>query len=326
MSTIISLSEDRDGALEKATETLQAGSVVVLPVGGVYAIVADAFRTAATQRIFAARRRSRVTPLPVLLRSERQVGALAGDVPDWADRLMAAYWPGDLTLVLPATVDLAWDLGNAKGTVQLRQPADEFVRDLIGAVGPLACTAANRLSQPRPTTVEEAKAQLGVLVPVYLDGGELDGRVSTIVDATGTSPVVHREGIVPEDHIHLVASGELEWGEKPDPSLLPVDAPEDQGEEGTAADHGTDAPGTGVPDSGEPDADQAHANGADTDEPGIDELGIDEPNIDEPNIEEIDDAAVTVESPEVESPEVESPANATHGGEAHDDRPEPPSS
>ena len=73
MSTIISLSEDRDGALAKATETLQAGSVVVLPVGGVYAIVADAFRTAATQRIFAARRRSRVTPLPVLLRSERTV-------------------------------------------------------------------------------------------------------------------------------------------------------------------------------------------------------------------------------------------------------------
>lgn len=309
MSTIISLSEDRDGALEKATETLQAGSVVVLPVGGVYAIVADAFRTAATQRIFAARRRSRVTPLPVLLRSERQVGALAGDVPDWADRLMAAYWPGELTLVLPATVDLAWDLGNTKGTVQLRQPADEFVRDLIGAVGPLACTAANRLSQPRPTTVEEAKAQLGVLVPVYLDGGELDGRVSTIVDATGPSPVVHREGVVPEDHIHLVASGELEWGERPDPSMLPVDDPA-EAFDGADADEPADA----APGDGEADSADAVAEA---------ELVQEGEGSTQHEVEDrdpvLDEAAVTVESPETDH--VRNPDDAPDVAE---DRPSTP--
>ncbi|MEO2106086.1 MAG: L-threonylcarbamoyladenylate synthase [Actinomycetota bacterium] len=309
MSTIISLSEDRDGALAKATETLQAGSVVVLPVGGVYAIVADAFRTAATQRIFAARRRSRVTPLPVLLRSERQVGALAGDVPDWADRLMAAYWPGDLTLVLPATVDLAWDLGNAKGTVQLRQPADEFVRDLIGAVGPLACTAANRLSQPRPTTVEEAKAQLGVLVPVYLDGGELDGRVSTIVDATGPSPVVHREGVVPEDHIHLVASGELEWGERPDPSMLPVDDPA-EASDGADTDERADAPAA----DGEADSADAVAEA---------ELVQEVEGSTQHEVEDrdpvLDEAAVTVESPETD--DVRNPDDAPDVAE---DRPSTP--
>ncbi|HUG83476.1 MAG TPA: Sua5/YciO/YrdC/YwlC family protein, partial [Euzebya sp.] len=102
MSTTIALA-DVDAALAIATDTLTAGSVVVLPVGGVYAVVADAFRPAATQRIFAARRRSRVTPLPVLIRSERQVSGLAGEVPETADRLMAAFWPGDLTLVLRAS-------------------------------------------------------------------------------------------------------------------------------------------------------------------------------------------------------------------------------
>lgn|GEM_PF-1026703 len=313
MSTIISLSEDRDGALAKATETLQAGSVVVLPVGGVYAIVADAFRTAATQRIFAARRRSRVTPLPVLLRSERQVGALAGDVPDWADRLMAAYWPGDLTLVLPATVDLAWDLGNAKGTVQLRQPADEFVRDLIGGVGPLACTAANRLSQPRPTTVEEAKAQLGVLVPVYLDGGELDGRVSTIVDATGPSPVVHREGVVPEDHIHLVASGELEWGERPDPSMLPVDDPA-EASDGADTDERADAPAA----DGEADSADAVAEA---------ELVQEVEGSTQHEVEDrdpvLDEAAVTVESPATD--DVRNPDDAPDDAlDVAEDRPSTP--
>ncbi len=215
MSTIIDLAEDRQGALDTAAETLQNGSAVVLPVGGVYAVVADAFRPAATQRIFAARRRSRSTPLPVLLRSERQVGAMARDVPDYADRLMAAYWPGDLTLVLPASQTLEWDLGNGKGTVQLRLPDDDFVTELIGMVGSLACTAANRLSQPRPTTMEAAKSQLGILVPVYLDGGQLDGEVSTIVDGTGPSAVVHREGRIAAEHVHLVADGEVPWGERP---------------------------------------------------------------------------------------------------------------
>jgi L-threonylcarbamoyladenylate synthase len=70
--------DDQDAAFDKAVSVLSAGSVVVLPVGGVYAVVADAFRAAATQRIFAARRRSRATPLPVLVRSERQVGGLVG--------------------------------------------------------------------------------------------------------------------------------------------------------------------------------------------------------------------------------------------------------
>lgn len=214
MSTIIDLA-DRDDALARTVEALEGGSVAVLPVGGVYAVVADAFRAAATQRIFAARRRSRVTPLPVLIRSERQVSGLAGEVPEYADRLIAAYWPGDLTLVVRASEGMTWDLGNSLGTVQLRQPADDFVLQVIAKVGPLACTAANRLDQPRPVTVEEAKQQLGVLVPVYVDGGEVDGGVSTIVDATGPSVVVHREGRIPLEHIHLVASGELGWGERP---------------------------------------------------------------------------------------------------------------
>lgn len=227
MSTILPLHDDDDAnALEtaytEAVAVLEKGSVVVLPVGGVYAVVADAFRAAATQRIFAARRKSRSTPLPVLIRSGRQVSGLAGEVPEYADRLMAAYWPGDLTIILPASEGMTWDLGSSMGTVQLRQPTDDLVLRLIGKIGPLACTSANRLDQPRPTSVHEAKQQLGVLVPVYLDGGDLDGKVSTIVDATGPSVLVCREGSISEHDVHLVASGELPWGETPT-TTFPVD-------------------------------------------------------------------------------------------------------
>ena len=86
-----------------------------------------------------------------------------------------------------------------------------------------ACTAANRLSQPRPTTMEQAKSQLGILVPVYLDGGTADGTVSTIVDGTGPDPVVHREGVIPAEHIHLVAGGEVPWGERPTTPVAPAE-------------------------------------------------------------------------------------------------------
>ncbi|CAN5194832.1 hypothetical protein BH23ACT9_BH23ACT9_00070 [soil metagenome] len=249
VSTIISL-DDPEAALAKAVEALSGGSVVVMPVGGVYAVVADAFRAPATQRIFAARRRSRATPLPVLIRSERQVAGLAGEVPEAADRLMAAYWPGDLTLILRASDGMTWDLGNSLGTVQLRLPSDDFVLRLIGTVGPLACTSANRLDQPRPVTVDEAKQQLGVLVPVYLDGGELDGSVSTIVDATGPSLVVAREGSIPAHHIELVGGGELPWGERP---VEPV------GSTGEA-----DAPDAGVDDAGDGTTADANAAADDT--------------------------------------------------------------
>lgn len=214
VSNIISV-EDQEKAFDSAVETLEKGSVVVLPVGGVYAVVADAFSTAATQRIFAARRKSRLTPLPVLIRSERQVSGLAGEVPEYADRLMAAYWPGDLTLILPASDGMTWDLGKSVGTVQLRRPNQDFLLRLIGKVGPLAATAANRLDQSRPVTVEEAKQQLGVLIPTYIDGGQTDGRVSTIVDATGPTAVVHREGSIDTNDIMRVVSGEVAWGERP---------------------------------------------------------------------------------------------------------------
>ena len=148
MSTILPLTDDDPEAIEQAFEqaaqTLEKGSVVVLPVGGVYAVVADAFRAAATQRIFAARRRSRTSPLPVLIRSERQVSGLAAEVPEYADRLMAAYWPGDLTIILPASDGMTWDLGNSQGTVQLRLPTDSS-----GVIGTPALSGGTLLAVTR---------------------------------------------------------------------------------------------------------------------------------------------------------------------------------
>jgi L-threonylcarbamoyladenylate synthase len=206
---------DVEDPREQAIAALRAGNLAVLPTDTVYGLCADAFNPAATQRLFGAKRRSRDVPLTVLVRNPRQVTGLVADVPEAADRLMASYWPGPVTVVLPAVDGLTWDLGDTRGTVALRMPADDLVLGVVGEVGPLACTGANRHSEPLPTTLDDARSQLGAVVAVYVDGGHREGPLSTVVDATTPEIAVLREGAVPAEHIVQVATGAVGWGERP---------------------------------------------------------------------------------------------------------------
>lgn len=216
MTDTLVLADDPGAARARVAEVLGEGGVAVLPAEGVYAIVADAFNATATQRIFGARRRSRAVPLPVVIRSPRQVSGLVSEVIDPADRLMAAYWPGPLTVIFPASDGLTWDLGDTRGTVQLRLPRGDLLIDLAKQVGPLACTSANRLGKQRPTNVADAREMLGSLVQLYVDGGERDGVVSTVVDVTRGRAEVRRVGAISREHVLAVAGGSLAWGARPD--------------------------------------------------------------------------------------------------------------
>lgn len=212
MSEILSASgEQREASLEQAALRLRAGDPVVLPTDTVYGVAADAFRPDGCARVFAAKQRGRQFPLPVLLRSPKQLLGLCTAVPEVAERLMAAYWPGPLTLVVPADPNLRWDLGDARGTVAVRMPLDDVALAVIRAVGPLAVTSANRSGHPPATTAAEAYEQLGDDVGVYLDDGERVGvQPSTIVDLTRSEPHVLRAGELDEDELVAVARGELD--------------------------------------------------------------------------------------------------------------------
>ena len=121
---------------------------------------------------------------------------LAG-APRSARDLIEAFWPGGLSLVLPHAPSLAWDLGQTKGTVMLRMPLHPVALELLRDVGPMAVSSANVSGQPPATTVAEATYQLGVTPAVYLDGGPCRaGVASTIVDLTGDTPRILREGAV----------------------------------------------------------------------------------------------------------------------------------
>jgi len=210
MSDVIDAAATPDEAVAAAAEALRAGDLVVVPTDTVYGVAADAFRPEATSKIFRAKRRSRAFPLPVLIRGPKQLLGLVTAVPETAERLMAAYWPGPLTIVVATDPNLSWDLGDAQGTVAVRMPLDDVTLAIIRAVGPLAVTSANLSGQPAARDVQMAQQSLRDRVAVYVDGGERANDIpSTIIDLTRSTPHVLREGVVAADEALAVATGAL---------------------------------------------------------------------------------------------------------------------
>lgn len=210
--------DGRAAGVERATEVLGEAGVVVLPTDTCYGIAADAFSINGTERLLEVLQRDRGIPLPVLVRSPKQLAGLTSRVPAAAEHLMAAYWPGPVTLVLHAEPSLKWDLGRSQGTLAVRMPLDDVALAVIRAVGPLAVTAAARAGQPPPQDVDTATGYLGDEVALYLDDGPRSvSALSTIVDLTRRVPHVLRPGSLDAEQVLAVARGELDPADVPPP-------------------------------------------------------------------------------------------------------------
>jgi tRNA threonylcarbamoyl adenosine modification protein (Sua5/YciO/YrdC/YwlC family) len=189
--------ESRAAGLAAAAGAVRAGQLVVLPTDTLYGLGCDAFSSAAVQGLLDAKGRGRDMPVPVLVGSWSTVDGLVLGVSPEARRLIEAFWPGGLSIVLRHAPSLAWDLGDTRGTVMLRMPLHPVALELLREVGPMAVSSANRSGQPPATTAAQARDQLGERVPVLLDGGPAGAAVpSTVVDLTADDPVVLREGAV----------------------------------------------------------------------------------------------------------------------------------
>lgn len=186
-----------DEAIDQAVKALGSGQLIVVPTDTVYGIAADPFRTGATDRVFAVKRRSRDLELPVLVAEPADAVALADGVPDIALELMERYWPGALTIVLPRRADLDADLGSDDATIGVRCPDHPVPRMLCRVVGPLATTSANLSGDPTPATAAEVAGVLGDGVALVLDAGPCEGSPSTVVDCTGPVVKLLREGRIP---------------------------------------------------------------------------------------------------------------------------------
>jgi L-threonylcarbamoyladenylate synthase len=195
----------RTAGLDAAAAAIAEGKLVLLPTDTVYGVAADAFTPAAVTGLLAAKNRGRAMPVPVLIGEASTLAGLVIDLPQVATDLAQAFWPGGLTLVVEHAPSLAWDLGDAEGTVAVRLPDDDLTRDLLRRTGPLAVSSANRSGRPAATTAQEAVEQLGDRAAVALDGGPRAGSAaSTIVDCTAPTPRVLRIGAIPVDRLREV--------------------------------------------------------------------------------------------------------------------------
>jgi tRNA threonylcarbamoyl adenosine modification protein (Sua5/YciO/YrdC/YwlC family) len=203
--------DQRAAGLASAISAAKGGRLVVLHTDTVYGIGADAFDSAAVTALLAAKGRGRDMPVGVLVGSWHTIDGLVYAVPPAARELIQAFWPGALSLVVRHAPSLQWDLGNSAGTVMLRMPLHPVAIELLREVGPMAVSSANISGSPAAVTAQDARTQLGERVEVYLDAGPSpQGAASTIVDLTGDSPRVLREGPVGVDEIAKVLGVEPE--------------------------------------------------------------------------------------------------------------------
>jgi tRNA threonylcarbamoyl adenosine modification protein (Sua5/YciO/YrdC/YwlC family) len=197
--------EAREAGLTAAAEAISRGDLVLMPTDTVYGVAADAFMPSAVAGLLAAKNRGRAMPVPVLIGEASTLAGLVLRVPPVATTLAQEFWPGGLTLVVEHSPSLAWDLGDAEGTVAVRLPDDDLARDLLRRTGPLAVSSANRSGRPAATNAQEAIDQLGDHAAVVLDGGPRAATgASTIVDCTGPEPRVLRVGAIPVDRLRDV--------------------------------------------------------------------------------------------------------------------------
>ena len=200
------VASERALGLEQAADAVRRGELVVLPTDTVYGLGADAFSHEAVGGLLAAKGRGRDMPVPVLVGSPRTLDGIATALSPTARELVQAFWPGGLTLVARVQPSLQWDLGDTGGTVAVRMPLHPVAIELLQVTGPMAVSSANVTGRPPATTVDEAIAQLGESVSVYLDGGPCGEPVaSTIVDVTGPVPRLLRAGAVSVETLREVA-------------------------------------------------------------------------------------------------------------------------
>ena len=199
-----------EAVLDEAARCLRDGGLVAFPTDTLYGLGAVASQERAVERLFEAKERPRDRPLPIFVASAANVDSVAAEVPPAARRLMEAFWPGALTLVLrrhPRFHSLALAGGH---TVAVRVPAHPVALELLRRAGePLTGTSANLSGGPAPRTADEVRRQLGGRVDLIVDGGPCPGGVeSTVVDCTVDPPRVLREGAVPAKRLATALSGD----------------------------------------------------------------------------------------------------------------------
>jgi L-threonylcarbamoyladenylate synthase len=189
-------------AVSAVTEAVQHGELVVIPTDTVYGVGANAFDEVAIQALFFAKRRSAEKGIPILLADQSDLYKVAASVSPVAEDLIARFWPGPLTLVLPKREDLPSSLSDTE-SVAVRIPEHDISRALIRASGGMLATTSANLSGLAPAlTAQNALNDLAGMVSVVIDDGPSLGQMaSTVVDCTQDPIRILRSGLLTMDDL-----------------------------------------------------------------------------------------------------------------------------
>jgi release factor glutamine methyltransferase len=211
MSKVIHIDPEEPSAeaINLAASILRVGGIVVVPTETVHGIGAAASSCIGPEEIIDIKMRPASKPLPWLVEAEDALDIYGVDVPEYAHRLAKAFWPGALSIVVKASDRVGKDFRDANGTVALRSPDHEVVRELIAATGgPIITTSANTSGKHAPASFDELEPRIVAAADLTLDGGEtLHGMPSTVVDCTGPQPVILRDGAIGATAIVDAAGG-----------------------------------------------------------------------------------------------------------------------
>jgi len=212
MKTII-LSVDpvnpRPSDIEKAVEILKAGGLVAFPTDTVYGIGADAFNKDAVERIFTAKGRDSRKPLQVLIADKNDLNLVSEKQSDILHRLVERFFPGALTIVVPAKEDFPSWVTCGLDTVGVRMPSNPIALEMIKAFGkPIAATSANISGLPDPKNAQQVLEYLDGKIDLILDGGSTPDNVpSTVIDISVDPPKILRQGKLTLEELNKVLQG-----------------------------------------------------------------------------------------------------------------------
>lgn len=182
-------------SLAWGAELLRRGELVAFPTETVYGLGANALDSAAVREIFAAKGRPADNPLIVHIWDREQLAQVC-HVPPLAEKLMDAFWPGPLTLLMPRRESIPLVVTASLPTVAVRMPSHPVAAALLKACNvPVAAPSANRSGKPSPTTAHHVLEDMDGRIPLILDGGDCEvGVESTVLDISGETPCILRPG------------------------------------------------------------------------------------------------------------------------------------
>lgn len=202
-----------DGQILQAIGILKKGGIVAFPTDTVYGLGANAFNDSAVLRVYQAKCRPHHLALPLLLADISQITSVARDVPEIAWQLAECFLPGGLTMVLYKSSSVSTLITGKSNKIAVRVPSHPTPIVLIEGLGvPITGTSANLTGSPSPLTAKEVHNQMGERVDLIIDGECPGGIASTVIDLTGESPMILREGAISGEDIERACGALIRKG------------------------------------------------------------------------------------------------------------------